>query len=176
MAGKRPESGADETILPHQAWARMVMVLAAVVVVYFGGHNLAGPGGSGRTVMARGSEALDDKRYQNLLCAPSYRKEIKDLGNDACLPAKCGRMVMDGIISDDEAHAVLNLAKRGFSATEGSAGGASILDLHSGALSKGQQFVNVYKTHPDLFQKKDFELYRFAYLISNSILSIRYSM
>lgn len=27
----------------------------------------------------------------------------------------------------------------------GSSGGASILDLHSGALSKGKEFVNVYK-------------------------------
>lgn len=27
----------------------------------------------------------------------------------------------------------------------GSSGGASILDLHSGALSKGKEFINVYK-------------------------------
>jgi len=51
MAGKRPEHGADQTLLPHQTWARMVMVGAAVTVVYFGGSNFMGHGGRGRTIM-----------------------------------------------------------------------------------------------------------------------------
>jgi hypothetical protein len=35
-----------------------------------------------------------------------------------------------------------------------------LLDLHSGALSHGEEFINVYKTHPDLFNSKDFALYK----------------
>ena len=34
------------------------------------------------------------------------------------------------------------------------------MDLHSGALSKGEQFVNIYALYPDLFAEGDFEVYR----------------
>ena len=54
---------------------------------------------------------------------------------------------------------MLNLAKKGL-AKGGSNGGASIIDLHSGALSSGPQFVNVYKTYPDLFKAGDFDVYQ----------------
>lgn len=76
-----------------------------------------------------------------------------------CLPAKCGRMVSDSVVDERDAHGLLEIAKKGL-AKGGSSGGASILDLHSGALSKGSNFVNLYKLHPDLFTKDDFELYR----------------
>ena len=42
----------------------------------------------------------------------------------------------------------------------GGAGGASILDLHSGALSKEKLFINLYKTNPGPFTGRDFDLYR----------------
>ena len=54
---------------------------------------------------------------------------------------------------------MISLAKKGLS-KGGSSGGASILDLHSGALSKGEQFVNIYALYPDLFAEADFEAYR----------------
>uniref|UniRef100_A0A3B3D3Q5 2-oxoglutarate and iron dependent oxygenase domain containing 3 n=1 Tax=Oryzias melastigma TaxID=30732 RepID=A0A3B3D3Q5_ORYME len=43
-----------------------------------------------------------------------------------CTPQKCGRVVTDGVVTREEAL-------------------ASILDLHSGALSMGKQFVNIYR-------------------------------
>ena len=76
-----------------------------------------------------------------------------------CLPSRCGRAVNDGLIEESEAHQLLNLAKKGL-AKGGSNGGASIIDLHSGALSSGPQFVNVYKTYPDLFKAGDFDVYQ----------------
>ncbi len=75
-----------------------------------------------------------------------------------CLPKKCGRFVTDDVVTEDEAHELLELAKKGLS-KGGSSGGASILDLHSGALSHGEQFVNLYKVHPELFRRQDFEVY-----------------
>lgn len=42
---------------------------------------------------------------------------------------------MDGLVTDEETDVLLALAKKGLSRGGGS-GGASILDLHSGALSK----------------------------------------
>ena len=70
-------------------------------------------------------------------------------------------MVLDTIVDERDAHGLLDIAKKGL-AKGGSSGGASILDLHSGALSKGEQFVNLYKTHPNLFTKADFMLYRYT--------------
>uniref|UniRef100_A0A673FN40 Urotensin-2 receptor 2 n=1 Tax=Sinocyclocheilus rhinocerous TaxID=307959 RepID=A0A673FN40_9TELE len=54
------------------------------------------------------------------------------------------------------------LAERGLSLA--GSDGASILDLHSGALSMGKQFVNIYRYFKyeirDVFTEEDFELYR----------------
>ena len=75
------------------------------------------------------------------------------------MPSKCGRVVMDGLLSEPEVDGLLSLAKKGLE-KGGSNGGASILDLHSGALSKGDAFINLYKTHPDLFTEAEFSVYK----------------
>ena len=59
---------------------------------------------------------------------------------EGCAPTKCGRAVMDNVVSSEESDHLLRLAKKGF-AKGGGSGGASILDLHSGALSK--VFMNI---------------------------------
>ncbi|CAG02580.1 unnamed protein product, partial [Tetraodon nigroviridis] len=80
-----------------------------------------------------------------------------------CTPQKCGRAVVDGVVSTEEAQSLRRLAERGL-ALAGSEGGASILDLHSGALSMGKQFVNIYRYFGDqigdVFTEEDFQLYR----------------
>ena len=144
----------ENSILPHAWWARIVMAASIAFIVYW----TAKPAVT-HTVMAKQGEVLEQKRYQNSLCAPSFKREIEGLGNRGCLPAKCGRVVFDGLVRDEEVHGLISLAKRGL-AKGGSSGGASILDLHSGALSKGEQFVNIYALYPDLFAEADFEVYR----------------
>ena len=52
-----------------------------------------------------------------------------------CAPTKCGRAVLDNVVTVQESDKLLSLAKKGF-AKAGGSGGASILDLHSGAISK----------------------------------------
>ena len=54
---------------------------------------------------------------------------------------------MDDLVTVAESHKLLALAKKGLSKGGGN-GGASILDLHSGALSHGDNFINLYKSHP----------------------------
>ena len=75
-----------------------------------------------------------------------------------CVPERCGRAVNDGLITEKQANSLLKLAKKGL-AKGGSSGGASIIDLHSGALSKGENFINLYKSFPGLFQAEDFVVY-----------------
>lgn len=63
-----------------------------------------------------------------------------------------------------EVEELLGIAKKGLS-LGGSAGGASILDLHSGALSLGQNFVNIYKIDKakEVFTESDFVIYRVSW-------------
>uniref|UniRef100_A0A4W6D779 2-oxoglutarate and iron dependent oxygenase domain containing 3 n=1 Tax=Lates calcarifer TaxID=8187 RepID=A0A4W6D779_LATCA len=67
------------------------------------------------------------------------------------------------VVTREEAQVLRRLAERGL-ALAGSEGGASILDLHSGALSMGKQFVNIYRYFGDqigdVFTQEDFQLYR----------------
>ncbi|KAK4812047.1 hypothetical protein QYF61_026185, partial [Mycteria americana] len=92
-----------------------------------------------------------------------------------CTPRKCGRGVTDAVITREEAERIRRIAERGLS-LGGSDGGrfrnwgkeslalASILDLHSGALSLGKHFVNLYRYFgdkiQDIFTEEDFALYR----------------
>lgn len=56
---------------------------------------------------------------------------------------QCGRFVMDGLFTEDQVNLLLSLFKKGLEYGH-SSGGASILDLHSGALSKGERFINIF--------------------------------
>lgn len=81
-----------------------------------------------------------------------------------CAPKRCGRAVMDGLVTSKEAESLLRLSKNGLS-FGGSNGGASILDLHSGALSMGDTFINIYsllKKHniDNVFTQDEVSLYR----------------
>jgi hypothetical protein len=78
-----------------------------------------------------------------------------------CVPKRCGRVVSDKLVSGTEADSLLSIAKRGM-ALGGSEGGATIMDLHSGALSQGRNFVNIYhlNSDKDVFKKTDFTFYK----------------
>ncbi|KAI8434278.1 hypothetical protein MSG28_012369 [Choristoneura fumiferana] len=92
-------------------------------------------------------------------CSSSYMKEVDKY--EGCFPKNCKRFVTDMVISDNEADKLLAIAKKGLK-YGGSSGGASILDLHSGAMSKGQHFVNFYKINElkNIFDDSDFNVYR----------------
>ena len=78
----------------------------------------------------------------NVPCSEDYKEHPVFPG---CTPNKlCGRCVKDGLLTADEVKLLKKIAENGL-AYGGSSGGASILDLHSGALSKGEKFVNIYK-------------------------------
>ncbi|XP_070581243.1 2-oxoglutarate and iron-dependent oxygenase domain-containing protein 3-like [Ptychodera flava] len=110
-------------------------------------------------VLAAQSETIDRKIYQRS-CSNDYDNYKRIPG---CTPVRCGRVVMDDIITKEEAKKLLQIAKKGL-AFGGSSGGASILDLHSGALSKGNSFINLYKyldqkNFGPIFSAEDAEVY-----------------
>lgn len=94
----------------------------------------------------------------------SSRKQILRMyEHSGCKPKKCGRYVMDNVVTTDEVDIMLNIVKRGLS-YGGSSGGASVLDLHTGAMSKGVHFVNLYKMEsPDkLFKSSELQIYKYV--------------
>ena len=99
---------------------------------------------------------MTDEQIDNINLTPRLKTLLLFI---ECIPSRCGRAVNDGLITNKDAHALLKLAKKGL-AKSTSTGGASIIDLHSGALSSGQNFINLYKSYPDLYQPDDFVVYR----------------
>jgi len=109
-------------------------------------------------VIAPSNEKLVNDSFINIPCSNDYEKE----SYKGCLPSFCGRFVSDSIVTAQEAAQLQNIAKKGLS-LGGSNGGASILDLHSGALSKGDSFVDVFQamrsSDRTLITEDDFRLY-----------------
>lgn len=110
--------------------------------------------------LVRQAEVVAQTRVYTVDCSEDYENYKRYPG---CTPQTCGRAVTDNSVTREEAMALRRLAERGL-ALAGSDGGASILDLHSGALSMGKQFVNIYRYFgeqiTDVFSEEDFRLYR----------------
>ncbi|KAG8507568.1 2-oxoglutarate and iron-dependent oxygenase domain-containing protein 3 [Galemys pyrenaicus] len=99
-------------------------------------------------------------RFIEVPCSDDYDGHRRFEG---CSPRRCGRGVSDAVITQEEARRMRSIAEKGL-ALGGSDGGASILDLHSGALSVGKHFVNLYRYFGEkvqnVFSEEDFQLYR----------------
>lgn len=160
--------GQQSTEIPSKSWLRKIfqrfLFLAAVVVVFYAG-NAWKPRNSSDVVMAPRTEWLK-RRSGQVPCSSDYDQE--KISFPGCVPKICGRVVMDSLISADEAEHLLRIAKKGL-ALAGSSGSASILDLHSGALSKDDTFINIF-TLPagrSIFTPQDYSIYS---LVKNKIL------
>lgn len=112
------------------------------------------------TLVSQGELVSPQPRVYSIQCSEDYENYKRYPG---CTPQTCGRAVTDSVVTREEAQTLRRLAERGL-ALAGSEGGASILDLHSGALSMGKQFVNIYRYFGDqirdVFTREDFRLYR----------------
>ncbi|CAB3364940.1 Hypothetical predicted protein [Cloeon dipterum] len=147
---KEPKYGPMPTLPNQRLWTRGMMVGGALIVLMF-------TSGKGREVtIAKQAETVQHKG-QHVHCSDDYTKELQQYAG--CVPEQCGRVITDGLVSTKEAKDMLQLAKKGM-ALGGSDGGATILDLHSGALSKGTAFVNVYSLQPNLLTPQDYKLYK----------------
>lgn len=94
------------------------------------------------------------RRFIEVRCSDDYGSGFKD-----CRPKKCGRGIRDNLFTLNELNLMRSLVEKGMKHGGGS-GGATILDLHTGALSYGDQFINFYKAKPGVFNASDFELYK----------------
>ncbi|XP_054987336.1 2-oxoglutarate and iron-dependent oxygenase domain-containing protein 3 isoform X1 [Sorex araneus] len=161
--GRKPAAGNKGGWTPKQLrrkWLSAAAVLGACI-------GLAGlllwdhqQGEEGVTEVLAGRNEVLPGRFFTVPCSEDYDSHRRFEG---CSPRKCGRGVSDAVISREEAQRIRSIAEKGL-ALGGSDGGASILDLHSGALSVGKHFVNLYRYFGDqiqnIFSEEDFQLYR----------------
>lgn len=161
-AERRRQSSTKSIRAPRDVrkkWLRVAVLgsCTALAACLFWG-SLGGDDGI-TEVLAHRSEILPG-RFIEVPCSEDYDSHRRFEG---CSPRKCGRGVSDAIITRDEARRIRSIAEKGLS-LGGSDGGASILDLHSGALSVGKHFVNLYRYFGDkiqtIFSEEDFQLYR----------------
>lgn len=159
---RRRPSSMKSVRAPREAWrkwprAALLGASATLAALLLWG-SLGGDDGI-TEVLAHRSEVLPG-RFIEVPCSEDYDSHRRFEG---CSPTKCGRGVTDAVITRDEARRIRSIAEKGLS-LGGSDGGASILDLHSGALSVGKHFVNLYRYFGDkienIFSEEDFQLYR----------------
>lgn len=85
-------------------------------------------------------------------------------GPKACTPQKCFRMVVDDFVEADDVARLTSLMSMGMSQGAGGAGGPTIFDLDSGAVSHGKQFISAYRSMQEdqsapRFQKEELSLF-----------------
>lgn len=131
---------------------RGVLIFGIILYIYYTNK------GPKETQLAQQKDVIH-QRGMSFNCDSDFSEEISNF--PGCIPAKCGRYVSDKLVTASETDSLLRLAKRGF-ALGGSEGGASILDLHSGALSYGKKFVNIYSMDESkkIFKPSDLTIYK----------------
>ncbi|XP_049810913.1 2-oxoglutarate and iron-dependent oxygenase domain-containing protein 3-like [Schistocerca nitens] len=153
---KPPKYGPMPKFPKQRLWARGILMVGVMAVVYFTSKN------SREICIAKQKDVLQHQA-QDIACSNEIKAEL--MKYPGCAPARCGRLVSDKLVSATEAEMLLSLAQRGIG-LGGSDGGASILDLHSGALSHGRTFTNIYMLEKakNLFKKPDFAIYKIVKL------------
>ena len=97
---------------------------------------------------------LSGETVYNITCQPQRINEYS-----SCSPTKCARIVVNEFLSVQQSSSLLKLVQKALSYGR-SHGGASIFDVHSGTISKGNKFVNIYSLHAingeHIFNSTDF--------------------
>jgi len=81
------------------------------------------------------------KFFQPLECSDEYSKQPQ-VSN--CTPTKCGRLVLDDVLSTHEVEILKNLAHQGTMIVGGGSGPASILEYGTSTVSYGEQFISLF--------------------------------
>ncbi|RXG53668.1 2-oxoglutarate and iron-dependent oxygenase domain-containing protein 3 [Armadillidium vulgare] len=96
-------------------------------------------------------------------CSLDFTRQLKNF--KGCIPKMCGRFVADTLISLHEAQALAVIVQKGLSIAgpRGTEAEYSTMDIHSGALTKGNAFINIYemdKSHK-VITSEDVKIYRY---------------
>ena len=110
----------------HKSLAKFVMLFGVVFFLLYSNYRKESV-----QCIAKVTETLEKTRSVSMLCSPAYKAEIQAL-DPVCLPARCGRMISDDIVTEAEAHALLNLAKKGLA--QGRAENKCLCSIYKGVM------------------------------------------
>ncbi|KAG5885208.1 hypothetical protein JTB14_012231 [Gonioctena quinquepunctata] len=138
----------------QRVWSRGIVILGVLIYLWYFSKSTK------ETLLAKQSETYS-KRGQHVECSSEYLEDIKQY--EGCIPNKCGRYISDKIVTANEADLLLRLAIKVMT-MGGSSGGATIMDLHSGALSYKDKFINVYAQNKEsnFLNPSDMAVYHFV--------------
>jgi len=148
-----PKLTDKQSIISHKLLAKLVIGAGAVIYLIVSKMRE----GDSYVSMARVDETVTSKRFQQFLCSPAYKREIQAL-DQSCLPSQCGRFMLDDVITLDESHKLLNMAKKGLSKGIPT-GGISTLDLDTGDMPHSENAIKLFESHPDVFTVQEFQLF-----------------
>lgn len=140
---------------PYQrVWSRFALIFPVLFIVWYSSKQ-------GKEIYLAKQKEILLSRTLDIECSSDYEAETNKYPE--CVPEKCGRIVMDKLVLSTESDILLKIAVNGLN-LGGSDGGASILDLHSGALSKGQGFIDIYSLSETkkIFNSSDFAIYKYV--------------
>lgn len=133
------------SVIPYIIAFVVFLVMSRYLVEYI--HHISDDG----VIASR--EDQYTRLFVEVPCSNDYGKQFKQ-----CTPNKCGRVIRDNLFEKDQLEDMKSIAKKGMKYGGGS-GGATILDLHSGALSYKDKFANLYKMEKNVFSERDFKIY-----------------
>jgi hypothetical protein len=115
-------------------------VIAVAAVMWFGwSSGSSDSAGPALEVLVPHGMLASERSMWNQTCS----KKNGPIKFNGCTPTRCGRFVRDGLVSASEVAGLRRIALEGMK-LGGADGGPTILDLHSGALSHGTVFIDVY--------------------------------
>ena len=124
----------SKQIIPYH-YVTPLVVSIFVIVLYYSVTNVS-------------NSSTDDVSYPcnetiyNVTC----QADKDEVTHPDCSPQDCARIVVREFLTTQQASQLVNLVKKAL-AHGRSDGGASIFDFHSGAISRGGKFINVYSVH-----------------------------
>ncbi|CAG0890271.1 unnamed protein product [Cyprideis torosa] len=159
-ASNRQEKGVQERstlISESRVFSRVVIVLTILTIAFLmkkEDHERT----SGEITWVS-HNAISEDASQWVKCADDYSAEDRKT-YEGCISERCGRLVTDQLVTEEEVDVLLSLAQK-VMAKAGGSGGATIMDLHSGALSSGDKFVDLYQFQEikELISEGDLQTY-----------------
>ncbi|KNC81349.1 hypothetical protein SARC_06323 [Sphaeroforma arctica JP610] len=158
---KAPVVDAKSGALPSLGYLALIaadpLQIKVHLNVYFdvqnSSYDVAGPG---HTIVAYQSEVFDEPLTTEVTCG-DYKPVVS-----GCTPTKCGRFLKDNVFNATVIQTMINIIEKGM-VFGGGAGGPSILDLASGAVSHGEQFISIFQAakqnKQEIFNQKDRETF-----------------
>lgn len=96
------------------------------------------------------AETILQRGFHSVKCRSA---EAKSQATSQCEPRRCARMLKDDFVNAEEVAILRSIPETAFKVTGGGSGPVSIFDLISGATSRQDKFIDLYRSQPNAAQQ-----------------------